>query len=396
MAAAVLLLAMTGSVLASEADARKKSRPRARDVGVTVGILPIGRLNAITDVAGVRVGHTTIIRGANVRTGVTAVLPHGGNLFREKVPGAIFVGNGFGKLMGSTQVDELGEIETPIILTSTLSVARAADALLDYTLSLPDNEEVRSINPLVAETNDGWVLNDGRGRHITRDHVLDAIERARDGAVEEGAVGAGTGTLAFAWKGGIGTSSRKLPDSLAGHIVGALVQTNYGGVLTINGAPVGRELGKFYLDDVLGASSPAAQRRATPQPGVDGSIIIVIATDAPVDARNLRRMAARTMWGLARTGASGSNGSGDYAIAFSTARATPAAASDVKGLRSHKLLSNDEMSPLFLAVIEATEEAIYNALFAAETTTGSGKTVEALPLERTLEILRKYGAAEKR
>lgn len=397
IATAALVLIAAALPASAEPKEGSAARPRAREAGVVVGILPPGPLNAITDVPGVRVGHTTIVRGENVRTGVTAVLPHGGNLFREKVPGAVFVGNGFGKLMGSTQVDELGEIETPIILTSTLSVPRAADALLDYMLALPGNEEVRSINPLVAETNDGWMLNDGRGRHVTRDDVIHAIESARHGAVAEGAVGAGTGTVAFGWKGGIGTSSRKLPASLGGYTIGALVQTNYGGILTINGAPVGRELGKFYLQDVVGTNSPAPQRSATPaNTSADGSIIIVIATDAPVDARNLRRMAARAMWGLARTGASGSNGSGDYAIAFSTVRGPSAGAGDVEATRLHTPVTNDAMSPLFLAVIEATEEAIYNSLFVAESMAGGGKTVEALPLERTLDILRKYGAIEKR
>ena len=381
--------------MAAEPKATPATRPRAREAGVTVGILPPGPLNAITDVAGVRVGHTTIIRGDAVRTGVTAVLPHGGNLFREKVPGAVFVGNGFGKLMGSTQVEELGEIETPIVLTSTLSVPRAADALLGYMLALPGNEDVRSINPLVAETNDGWAVNDGRGRHITRDDVLHAIEEAHEGPVAEGSVGAGTGTVAFGWKGGIGTSSRRLAQSLGGYTIGALVQTNYGGVLTIDGAPVGRELGKFYLDDVVGSPASAATPSPVPQSPADGSIIIVIATDAPVDARNLRRMAARAMWGLARTGANGSNGSGDYAIAFSTARDALKPTNAAQTERTVTLLSNDAISPLFLAVIEATEEAIYNSLFVAETVRGSGKTVEALPLERTLEILRKYGAATK-
>ena len=373
------------------------SRPRAREAGVKVGILATGPLNAITDVDGVRVGHRTLIRGSDVRTGVTAILPHGGNLFREKVSGAVFVGNGFGKLTGSTQVDELGEIETPIILTSTLSVPRAADALLDYMLALPGNEDVRSVNPLVAETNDGGTLNDGRGRHLSRDDVLDAIRNASGERVEEGAVGAGTGTIAFGFKGGIGTSSRKLPESLGGYTIGALVQTNYGGVLTINGAPVGRELGAFYLKEFVSSAATQASERAATGPGkpaADGSIIIVIATDAPVDARNLRRMGARAMWGVARTGASGSNGSGDYAIAFSTSpglRISPGRG-EAGAVRSFKSISNDAMSPLFLAVIEATEEAIYNSLFRAETMTGRGTTVEALPLERTFEILRKYNA----
>jgi D-aminopeptidase len=367
--------------------AQTQNRPRAREAGVVVGVLPTGPLNAITDVDGVLVGHTTIIRGDNVRTGVTAILPHGGNLFREKLPGAVFVGNGFGKLAGSTQVNELGEIETPILLTSTLSVPRVADFLMDYMLALPGNEDVQSINPLVAETNDGY-LNDIRGRHIARDDVFSAIKNAKGGAVPEGSVGAGTGTVAFGFKGGIGTSSRKLPARLGGFTVGVLVQSNFGGVLTINGAPVGRELGRYYLKDEL------AQLATEKQNQPDGSIIIVIATDAPLDARNLNRMAARAMMGLARTGAAGSNGSGDYAIAFSTAtdvRIRPLSQTELNTPRSVKTLANDAVSPLFLAVIEATEEAIYNSLFRATTMTGRGRTVEALPLDRTLEILRKHG-----
>jgi D-aminopeptidase len=367
-----------------------QNRPRAREAGVIVGVLPTGPLNAITDVDGVLVGQTTISRGDNIRTGVTAILPHGGNLFREKVPGAVFVGNGFGKLAGSTQVNELGEIETPILLTSTLSVPRVADFLMDYMLALPGNEDVQSINPLVAETNDGY-LNDIRGRHISRDDVFSAIKGAKSGAVTEGTVGAGTGTVAFGFKGGIGTSSRKLPARLGGFTVGVLVQSNFGGVLTINGAPVGRELGRYYLKDEL--TEPATERQ--PQPNTpDGSIIIVIATDAPLDARNLNRMAARAMMGLARTGSAGGNGSGDYAIAFSTAvdvRIRPLSQNERNSARSVKTLANDAVSPLFLAVIEATEEAIYNSLFRATTTTGRGRTVEALPLDRTLEILHKHG-----
>src|SRR5689334_1522588 len=364
-----------------------QNRPRAREAGVKVGVLPTGTLNAITDVQGVLVGHTTLIRGDDIRTGVTAILPHNGNLFREKVPGAVFVGNGFGKLAGSTQVNELGEIETPILLTSTLAVPRVADYLIDYMLALPGNEQVQSINPLVAETNDGY-LNDIRGRHISRDDVFAAIKGAKSGAVEEGSVGAGTGTVAFGFKGGIGTSSRRLPARLGGFTVGVLVQSNFGGVLTINGAPVGRELGRYYLKDEL------AERATEKQNQPDGSIIIVIATDAPLDARNLNRMAARAMMGLARTGAAGSNGSGDYAIAFSTAtdvRIRPLSQTELNAPRSVKTLANDAVSPLFLAVIEATEEAIYNSLFRATTTTGRGRTVDALPLDRTLEILRKHG-----
>lgn len=365
-----------------------EKRPRARDIGLKVGILPPGPLNAITDVPGVMVGHSTIVRGENIRTGVTAILPHSGNLFREKVPGAVFVGNGFGKLMGSTQVEELGEIETPILLTSTLSVPKVADFLLDYMLALPGNEDVQSVNPLVAETNDGF-LNDIRGRHITRDDVNAAIKDARGGNVDEGAVGAGTGTVAFGFKGGIGTSSRVLPKQLGGFTVGVLVQTNYGGVLTINGAPVGRELQRYYLKQELESGKTTSFQTGQAN-NPDGSVIVVIATDAPVDARNLKRMAARAMMGLGRTGASGSNGSGDYAIAFSASaevRIRPG-----ENPNQVRIIRNDAMSPIFLAVIEATEEAVYNSLFRATTTSGRGRTVEALPLERTIEILRKYKA----
>ncbi len=379
----LILCVILISVSLMEPLAQSQNRPRARELGITVGVIPPGPLNAITDVDGVLVGHTTLVRGDNVRTGVTAILPHGGNLFREKVPGAVFVGNGFGKLAGSTQVNELGEIETPILLTSTLSVPRTADFLIDYMLALPGNEDVQSINPLVAETNDGY-LNDIRGRHLSRDDVFAAIKGAKGGAVAEGCVGAGTGTVAFGFKGGIGTSSRKLPQRLGGFTVGVLVQTNYGGVLTINGAPVGRELGRYYLQDELSAPANVP----------DGSVIIVIATDAPLDARNLNRMAARAMMGLARTGAAGSNGSGDYAIAFSTApdvRIKPLNPNERSTPRNVKTLSNDAVSPLFLAVIEATEEAIYNSLFRANTTSGRGRTVEALPLDRTVEVLRKHG-----
>ncbi|HEX8179438.1 MAG TPA: P1 family peptidase, partial [Pyrinomonadaceae bacterium] len=288
-----LLFVVTVSITAQQ-NMPKTTRPRARDIGLKVGVLPVGPLDAITDVAGVRVGHTTIVRGANVRTGVTAILPHGGNLFREKVPGAVFVGNGFGKLAGSTQVNELGEIETPILLTSTLSVPRVADAVLDYMLQLPGNEDVRSINPLVAETNDG-TLNDIRSRPVTSADVSAAIKGAHDGAVEEGAVGAGTGTVAFGFKGGIGTASRRLPAPLGGYTVGVLVQTNFGGVLTINGAPVGRELGRYYLQEELERTNASPRAQASVKDAANGSVIIVIATDAPVDARNLRRMAARAM-----------------------------------------------------------------------------------------------------
>ena len=390
----LLLLVAASFVLSSspiKSSSQETKRPRAREVGVVVGVLPTGPLNAITDISGVAVGHTTLIRGDNIRTGVTAILPHNGNLFREKVPGAVFIGNAFGKLAGSTQVNELGEIETPIMLTSTLNVPRVADATIDYMLALPGNEDVQSINPLVGETNDGY-LNDIRGRHIGREDVFAAIKNARGGKVEEGSVGAGTGTVAFGFKGGIGTSSRKLPASLGGYTVGVLVQTNFGGILTINGAPVGRELGKYYLKEELSSTQASLSDKTA-----DGSIIIVIATDAPIDHRNLQRLAARSMMGLARTGATGSNGSGDYAIAFSTA--TELRIRSTSNGRNQKsnatLLSNDAMSPLFLAVIEATEEAIYNSLFRATTMTGRGHTVEALPIDRTLEILRRHNALKQ-
>lgn len=335
------------------------ARPRARELGIRVGSLESGALDAITDVPGVAVGHATLIRGNDVRTGVTAILPHSRNVFREKVAGAVFVGNAFGKLIGSTQVGELGEIETPILLTSTLNVWRVADALVDYMLALPGNEAVQSINPVVAETNDGY-LNDIRARHAGRDEVFAALRSAKTGPVEEGAVGAGTGTVAFGWKGGIGTSSRK---SSNGFTVGVLLQTNFGGTLTIAGAPLGLELGGPDLERNSGK----------------GSVVIVVATDAPIDARNLKRLAARTMLGLGRTGAAGSNGSGDYAIAFSTSHA-------------RELLENEAMSPLFVAAIDATEEAIYNSLLRATTTTGNGHTVEALPIDQTIEILRRHAA----
>ncbi|MEO7658628.1 MAG: P1 family peptidase [Pyrinomonadaceae bacterium] len=363
-------------------------KPRAREIGISVGILPTGSFNTITDVPGVKVGQTTIIKGDNVRTGVTAIIPHGGNLFREKVPAAIFVGNGFGKLMGPTQVNELGEIETPILLTSTLSVPKTGDFLMDWMLALPGNGDVRSINPVVAETNDGG-LNDIRGRHITRDDVFNAIKNAKGETVEEGSVGAGTGTVAFGWKGGIGTSSRKLPATLGGHTVGVLVQSNFGGVLSIDGVPVGVELGKYYLKEATGNFSDSQDKDASVgSDKADGSIIIVIATDAPLDHRQLSRLASRSMSGLARTGSSMTNGSGDYAIAFSTANRINAS----QNVRDIKVLGNDAMSPLFHAVIEATEEAILNSLFKATTMTGRDKrTIEALPTDKVREILRKYG-----
>jgi D-aminopeptidase len=404
----------------------QQKRPRARDIGLVVGVLQPGRLDAITDVEGVRVGHATLIKGDDVRTGVTAILPHGGNLFQEKVPAAVFVGNGFGKLTGSTQVNELGEIETPILLTNTLNVPRVADALIDWMLALPGNEEVRSVNPVVAETNDGQ-LNDIRGRHVGRDDVFAALKSAKGGEVEEGSVGAGAGTVAFGFKGGIGTASRVVPAKYGGYTVGVLVQTNFGGVLTMNGAPVGRELGRYYLREDLepepkertnkGSTEPSLNSDRAPSPNTDrassldadrassvnddrarslnddradGSVIVVVATDAPLDARNLRRLAARAMLGLARTGSPSTNGSGDYVIAFSTAPQNRIRHGETAP-RRFDLLPNDSTSPLFLACVEATEEAVYNSLLRATTVTGrAGTRVEALPIERTVEILKKY------
>lgn len=341
-----------------------QSRPSARDLGIVIGSLPSGPHNAITDVPGVRVGHATIARGDSINTGVTVILPHGGNPFRVKVPAAIVVGNGFGKLMGSTQVNELGELESPIVLTCTLCVPRAADAVLTWLLGLPGNEAVRSANAVVAETNDGF-LNDIRARPVTEADVLAAIRAADTGAVAEGAVGAGRGTVAFRWKGGIGTASRRMPAGGGGWTVGVLVQTNYGGDLVIAGAPVGRELGM-----------PGPGRGT----GGDGSIIIVVATNAPLDHRRLERLGWRAFAGLARTGSAFSNGSGDYVIAFSTAR--PDSAPPV---------SNDSLSPLFQAAIDATEEAIVNSLLRAETVRGFRGTVPALPIDSTVAILRRHG-----
>jgi D-aminopeptidase len=355
-------------------------RPRVSDIGLKVGILPTGPLDAITDVAGVAVGSTTIIRGDNVRTGVTAIVPHAGNLYREKVPGGIFVGNGFGKLAGSTQVDEMGDIETPILLTSTTSVPRVADALISYMLALPGNQDVLSINPVIGETNDGY-LSDIRGRHISPEDVFAAIKNAKGGPVEEGDVGAGTGTVAFGWKGGIGTASRRLPASLGGYTVGVLVQTNFGGVLNVAGAPVGEILGQYYLRQEIKQAQSFKDK-------ADGSCMIVVATDAPLGARNLKRLGARAWLGVARTGSSASNGSGDYAIAFSTASQVREHTTDKALTRSVELVTNDSMSPLFLAAIEATEEAVYNSMFKATTMTGNGHTVEALPMDKVVAILK--------
>jgi D-aminopeptidase len=348
------------------------TRPRARDLGIAPGAMETGPLNAITDVGGVLVGQTTIVQGGAVRTGVTAVLPHGGNLFREKVPGAVFVGNAFGKLAGSTQVEELGTIESPIVLTNTLSVGAAMDAVVRWSIAQPGNESVRSVNALVGETNDG-TLNDIRGFHITREHVTSAIAGARAGAVEEGAVGAGTGTVAFGWKGGIGTSSRRVRQQTETWTVGVLVQTNYGGRLVIDGVPVWKGL------------SP----RENAQPTPDGSCMIVVATDAPLDARNLERLAARAVYALARTGSTYSNGSGDFAIAFSTHPAQRVA--NTAGPQPRTILPTDGVSGLFEAALDATEEAVYNSMLKAVDTDGNGRTVRALPIEPLKALLQKYG-----
>lgn len=356
------------------ADAR---RPRARELGLAPGVFDPGPLNCITDVAGVRVGQVTLIEGDHVRTGVTAVLPHGGNLFQEKVSGGVFVGNAFGKLAGSTQVQELGTIETPVVLTNTLSVGTAVEAVVAWTLAQAGNEKVQSVNALVGETNDG-LLNDIRGMHVHREHVIAAIEGARDGAVEEGSVGAGTGTVCFGWKGGIGTSSRVLPQRFGGYRLGVLVQTNFGGVLTMGGAPVGKELKKY-------AYSP---------PAGDGSCMIVVATDAPLSGHECQRLAARAVFGLARTGSSYSNGSGEFAIAFSTARSARVRFGVTEAI-TLQTLPGDGMSPLFEAALEATEEAVYNSLLKATTTISNGRTVEAIPVERVREILEKHGLAGK-
>lgn len=356
------------------------AQQRARDLGVKPGIFPPGSLNAITDVPGVRVGHTTVITGASVRTGITAILPHGDNPFLIRVPAAIVVGNGFGKLLGSTQVNELGELESPIFLTCTLCVWRVADAAVEWMLRQPGMGEVRSINPVVAETNDGY-LNDIRSRPVTPAQVEAALSAASGGPVAEGSVGAGTGTVAFGWKGGIGTSSRVLPRSLGGWTVGVLVQTNFGGVLQVLGVPVGRELGRYAFKEEV------EQERG------DGSVIIVVATDAPILDRNLRRIGARALMGLARTGSSASNGSGDYVIAFSNAEKMRR---PLKARRPQaEELENEEMSGLFQAVVEATEEAIYNSLFMASTVEGNGHKSEPIPLDRVKEILARYSAQSR-
>ncbi len=366
-----LVLTMIGAASFAAAAAAPPERPSARALGIAPGIFEPGALNAITDVAGVKVGHTTIVSGDNVRTGVTAVLPHGGNLFQEKVPGAVFIGNAFGKLAGSTQVQELGTIETPMVLTNTLAVGTAIEATVAWTLAQAGNEQVRSVNALVGETNDG-TLNDIRGGHVQRSHVADAIRSASGGTVAQGSVGAGTGTIAFGWKGGIGTSSRRVPVGNDTWTVGVLVQSNFGGRLTMAGVPIWRTL------------SPEQRRTA----GADGSCMIVIATDAPLDARNLERLAARGIYAMARTGSTYSNGSGDFAIAFSTHRGLRVSPSTATQARM--TLPTDAVSPLFEAVLDATEEAIYNSMLQATDVTSQGRTIRALPVDELKDAMRSW------
>ncbi len=351
-----------------------EDRPRMREFGIETGIIEPGEWNAITDVAGVKVGQVTLIEGENIRTGVTAILPHAGNIYQNKVPAAVYVANGYGKLTGYTQIEELGTIETPVILTNTLSVPTAANALIGYTLSLPGNERVDSVNAVVGETNDGW-LNDIRGRHVKTEHVIEAIKKAQSGPVEEGCVGAGTGTTCYGYKGGIGTASRKLPESRGGYTVGVLVQTNHGGVLQISGFPVGIRLGNYYMSRDL-------------EDLPEGSCMIVVATDAPLDSRNLKRLAKRALLGIARTGGFYSSGNGDYAVAFSTAEGLRVPHRSPSPTKQIEILRNRNLSPLFLAAAEAAEEAILNSLFKARDMEGKdGSKVEALPLDKLKKIM---------
>lgn len=400
-----MLTLLLSTLLLDSAMAQQTARPRARDLGISVGIFEPGQHNAITDVAGILVGHTTLIEGDDIRTGVTAIRPHGGNLYFDRVPAAIHVGNGFGKLLGVTQVRELGELETPILLTCTLCVWKAADAMVEWALEMDGMERVRSINPVVGETNDGG-LNDIRNRPIDPTHVRTALNGASAGPVEEGAVGAGTGTSAFGWKGGIGSSSRVLPASLGGYTVGVLVQSNFGGILQIAGAPVGRELGRYSFrtqvegdgDDARRGEarddSPRGEAGREERPGESqGSIMMVVATDAPLSERNLERLARRAMMGLSRTGSYASNGSGDYVISFSTAPGTRRRPGDE--VRTIEDLANDHVSALFQATVESTEEAIYNSMFRAETVSSRFGTREALPIDETLEVLRRYGVVRE-
>jgi len=373
-AGSLIFLFILGSVQSSS-----QERPRLREFGIKTGILQPGPLNAITDVAGIQVGQVTLIEGQNIRTGATAILPHPGNVFQEKVPAAVYVANGYGKITGTTQIEELGTLETPIVLTNTLSVPTAADALIDYVLSLPQNENVESVNPVVGETNDGW-LNDIRGRHVKKEHILEAIKNAKGGPVEEGCVGAGTGTICYNYKGGIGTASRQLAAQRGGYTVGVLVQTNHGGVFQINGVPIDPRLAEGSLPDETGGLGPSAE----------GSCMVVVATDAPLDSRNLKRLAKRALLGIARTGGYYSSGSGDYAIAFSTAKEVRIPHRSTSPVQTVTLLRNEQMSQLFLAAAEATEEAILNSLFKATTIQGKdGRSARALPLEKIKDLIKK-------
>jgi len=373
---AFLIVGFVLIAVATHRNVLADERPHARDLGLSPGVMESGPLDSITDVAGVRVGHVTLVSGDSVRTGVTAILPHGGNLFQEKVPGAVSVGNAFGKLAGSTQVQELGTIETPIVLTNTLAVGTAVDAVVGWTLEQPGNEQVRSVNAVVGETNDGE-LNDIRGGHVTRADVIDAIRSAKTGPVSEGAVGAGTGTIAFGWKGGIGTASRRVPVQPDAWTVGVLVQTNFGGRLTMGGVPIWREL------------SPESREARAEQSSADGSCMIVVATDAPLDARDLERLASRAIHAMARTGSTYSNGSGDFAIAFSTHPSLRVRPGETP--QSRTILPTDAISPLFEAVLDATEEAIYDSLLQAVDTNGNGRTIRALPVRELQDVLKRYG-----
>lgn len=379
---ALILLTLVSSVLAQERNMQE--RPRARELGIVIGTFSTGSLNAITDVPGVRVGHVTVIRGDDIRTGVTTIIPHGGDLFWEKVPAALFVGNGFGKLAGATQIQELGTIETPVLLCGTLNVPRVADALISYMIALPGMENVRSINPIVGETNDG-TLNDIRGRHLSEKEVFEAIKIASDGPVEEGSVGAGTGTRALGFKGGIGTSSRVVNVRGAGTFtIGVLVQTNFGGNLRINGVPVGREISRRLRD-----REPEVGPDET---GDEGSCMIIVATDAPLETRNLKRLGLRALGGMVRSGGNMSNGSGDYVIVFSTAESVRVHSREGDRLRQGPHLGNDAMSNLFSATIDATEEAILNSLLRATTVIGrNGNRSTAIPIEILIEVCKEHG-----
>jgi D-aminopeptidase len=374
---AAFLCLMVSVALPASGQAPPSTRPRARDLGIAPGVFVPGPLNAITDVPGVRLGHFTLIEGDDIRTGATAIVPHPGNILQEKVPAAIVVGNGFGKLVGVTQVQELGQLETPILLTNTLNVWEAAAALVDYGLAQPGNEEVRSVNPVVGETNDGR-LNDIRRRPLRKEHFLTALQAAADGPVEEGSVGAGTGTVAFDFKGGIGTASRRVPIAQISYTLGVLVQTNFGGNLTMDGVSIGKELGRKV-------SRSSAEAEA-------GSCMIVVATDAPLDARQLRRLAHRALAGMARTGAAFSHGSGDYVIAFSNAESIRIQPESANSTINPILLRDDKLSPLFQAAVEATEEAIYNSLLRSTTVRGyQGREAQAIPVDEVKRVLRKYG-----